>query len=126
MEDENFQVLQRIGSTGILRAEGRNIGWANETWFRASDPLLWKELFLDDYYAHAYVNSAEPVSRCEFVDLLSSISGKAKSEVLKACGWNASATPCENGTLSRLEAARAIDSILNPFERDVNFKGELL
>lgn len=126
VEDENFQVLQRIGSTGILRAEGRNIGWANETWFRASDPLLWNELFLDDYYAHAYVNSAEPVSRCEFVDLLSSISGKAKSEVLKACGWNASDTPCENGTLSRLEAARAIDFILNPFERDVNFKGELL
>ncbi len=47
---EHFEEMQRIGATGILRGEGRNVGWANQTWFRCSDPLLPDELFLDEYY----------------------------------------------------------------------------
>lgn len=121
VEDADFKVLQRLGSTGILRAEGRNVGWTNESWFRATDTLLWKDLFLEEYYGVAYRDSSEPVSRSEFVDLLSELSGKPKSEVLKF--FSASE---ESDGLTRQEAARAIDSVLNPFERDVNFKGELL
>lgn len=30
--DPDFKVLQRIGSTGLFRAEGRNAGWQNEMW----------------------------------------------------------------------------------------------
>ncbi|MDO4827280.1 MAG: FAD-dependent oxidoreductase, partial [Bacteroidia bacterium] len=47
---EHFEEMQRIGATGILRGEGRNVGWANQTWFRCSDPLLPDELFLEEYY----------------------------------------------------------------------------
>ena len=48
--DPHFAAIQRIGATGILHGEGRNAGWANQTWFRTSDPLLYGDLFLGDYY----------------------------------------------------------------------------
>lgn len=45
--DRHFKAIQRIGATGILRGEGRNVGWSNETWFRAGDPLRGEEIYLD-------------------------------------------------------------------------------
>lgn len=38
-EHPHFKALQRIGSTGILKGEGRNVGWSNETWFNAEKPV---------------------------------------------------------------------------------------
>ena len=46
--DRHFKAIQRIGATGILRGEGRNIGWSNETWFRGGDPLRGEEIYLDN------------------------------------------------------------------------------
>jgi hypothetical protein len=40
----HFRALQRVGSTGILRGEGRNVGWSNETWFNAEQPVKTEEL----------------------------------------------------------------------------------
>lgn len=30
--DPDFNLLQRMGSTGLFKAEGRNVGWADEMW----------------------------------------------------------------------------------------------
>ncbi len=38
-EHPHFKALQCIGSTGILKGEGRNVGWSNETWFNAEKPV---------------------------------------------------------------------------------------
>ena len=43
-DDPHFKAIQKIGATGILRGEGRNVGWANQTWFRADDPLLLEDI----------------------------------------------------------------------------------
>lgn len=48
--DPRFAAVQRIGVTGIMRGEGRSVGWSNETWFRIDDPVRPDEIFLDDYY----------------------------------------------------------------------------
>ncbi len=48
--DPRFASVQRIGVTGIMRGEGRSVGWSNETWFRIDDPVRPDEIFLDDYY----------------------------------------------------------------------------
>ncbi len=48
--DPRFAAVQRIGATGIMRGEGRSVGWSNETWFRIDDPVRADEIFLDDYY----------------------------------------------------------------------------
>ena len=49
-DHKHFIALQKIGATGILRGEGRNVGWANQTWFRADDPLLAEEIYVNDFY----------------------------------------------------------------------------
>lgn len=38
-EDESFNAIQRIGATGILRGEGKNIGWENHTLFHPDSAL---------------------------------------------------------------------------------------
>lgn len=49
-DDPRFAAVQRIGATGIMRGDGRSVGWSNETWFRIDDPVRPDEIFLDDYY----------------------------------------------------------------------------
>lgn len=35
--DADFKLLQRMGSTGLFKAEGRNVGWADEMWLLCGD-----------------------------------------------------------------------------------------
>lgn len=112
--DEGFKSLQKIGCTGILRGEGRNIDWSNESWMRADEPLRWNELYLEEYYGIPYNDSSKPVSAGQFAELLSSLSGTDVTLNLP-----------EDSHISRLDAAIAIDGILNPFAREVNFTGDL-
>lgn len=44
VSDRHFKAIQRIGATGILRGEGKNVGWSNQTWFNADSLVLTKEL----------------------------------------------------------------------------------
>lgn len=43
----HFQALQRVGATGIMHGVGQSIGWSNESWFRAGDPMSENDIFLD-------------------------------------------------------------------------------
>jgi hypothetical protein len=43
-DDPHFAALQRIGSTGILKGKGMNVGWSNQTWFQADSVLTASEL----------------------------------------------------------------------------------
>lgn len=38
--DENFEAIQRIGAAGLVHGVGRNVDWANQTWFAPDDPSL--------------------------------------------------------------------------------------
>ncbi len=120
LSDPDFKALQRVGSTGILHAEGRNVAWSNETWMRVNEPLRWNDLYLEDYYGIGHNPSNEEVSAEEFVRLLCGISSKEESQVRAALG------DVQTGTLTRLHAVRAIDKVLSPFDVQVDFKGQLI
>lgn len=120
-DDPDFKMLQRIGCTGILHAIGKNVDWANQSWMRIGDTLIWDDLYLDEYYGVAHSDSKDAVKTSEFVILLSALSRKMPEDVTAITGIE----PSEEQTLSRLDAARAIDTLLHPFERDVDFKGNL-
>ena len=120
-DDPDFKMLQRIGCTGILHAIGKNVDWANQSWMRIGDTLIWDDLYLDEYYGVAHSDSKDAVKTSEFVILLSALSRKMPEEVTAITGI----VPSEEQTLSRLDAARAIDTLLHPFDRDVDFKGKL-
>ena len=66
----HFKAIQKIGATGILRGEGRNVGWANQTWFRVGDPLLAEEIFAEGYYNGKLPFAEGPVKVGEFVNMM--------------------------------------------------------
>lgn len=70
VNDRHFKALQRIGATGVLRGEGRNVGWANQTWFRASDPLMAEDIHAEDYYEGSLELPSGEVSVGELIELL--------------------------------------------------------
>ncbi len=45
--DVHFKAVQRIGATGILKGEGKNVGWSNETWFNVDKLVNVAELKKD-------------------------------------------------------------------------------
>ena len=121
LDDPNFAAVQRIGSTGILRAEGRNVDWSNETWMHTEQPLRWCDLYLEDYYGIGYNPSTEEVSVAEFKALIKNIKqGRRKSFKCKSRNKD------EARSITRLEACLLLDSELNPFAREVDFQGNLL
>ena len=111
----DFLVLQRVGSTGIMRGKGETIGWSNECHFRTGDALLKNELFLEDYYGIPHDNSTAAHSGATFVALIERIAERDIDSPLR-----------EKSTVTRLEAARFIDEALDPFHTfNVSLNGEV-
>lgn len=129
-----FEPLQRIGSTGILKGEGRNVGWSNQTWFRASDSLYLDELCgLADYYPEECAGidfARHPVTVSEAAEILYMMkkdkpanAGSDFEEVWKDCGL---ADYNSGRIITRGEMAVLIDKVLNPFEMfEVTIDGEI-
>ena len=87
-----------------MRGKGQTIGWSNEMHFRINDSLLKSELYLNDYYGIAHDGSNAAFTGEQFVELIESIKGSAIDTPLRS-----------QSSVTRLEAARLIDSELDPF-----------
>ncbi len=107
--DEEFASVQRVGLTGILRGRGESIGWQNRTLFRPDDPLLLRDLYLEEYYGREYVDSDRVVTLFELCRLL----GVESPEAL-------------DRPLTRIDAAILIDTLADPFHsRNIDWTGSL-
>lgn len=107
--DEGFASVQRVGLTGILRGRGESIGWQNRTLFRPDDPLLLRDLYLEEYYGREYVDSDRVVTLFELCRLL----GVESPEAL-------------DHPLTRIDAAIIIDTLADPFHsRNIDWTGSL-
>ena len=108
--DKGFASVQRVGLTGILRGRGESIGWQNRTLFRPDDPLLLRDLYLEEYYGREYVDSDRVVTLFELCRLL----GVESPEAL-------------DHPLTRIDAAIIIDTLADPFHsRNIDWTGKLL
>ena len=108
--DKGFASVQRVGLTGILRGRGESIGWQNRTLFRPDDPLLLRDLYLEEYYGREYVDSDRVVTFFELCRLL----GVECPEAL-------------DRPLTRIDAAILIDTLADPFHsRNIDWTGKLL
>ncbi len=96
-DDEDFEAIQRIISTGILKMNGEPWLWANRSWFYPDSTVSLPELRegLASFYSDA------------------SALAKADSTV----------TSIFIEGITRREAAKAIDSVLTPFAFPVDFEG---
>jgi hypothetical protein len=122
-----FQPLQRVGATGILRGIGKSVGWSNQTWFRANDPLVTKDL-LGLKKAYPTVDLSFSQDTLTLQDALNVIARILQKGHLSCDGDLSSEAKkifeqygIRNFTLSRVilrkEMALLIDKILDPFDK---------
>ena len=121
---QHFKALQKIGATGILRGEGRNVGWANQTWFRADDLLLGEEIFAEAFYGGELPFGKGPIKVETFIAALRQMgvpiyySNETLWENMGLSDYNS------NRNITRLEAAVLVDALIDPFSmQDVDYNG---
>lgn len=127
--DARFKPYQHIGASGILRGEGRNVDWSNQTWLRADEQLMVEELTdFTEFYGISPIKSEvdRPVTFDEAVALVALMTDKAVdgNKVLEPYG-----IPQKDGNdvITRGEFALIVDAVLDPFNsRDVDMKGHFI
>ena len=114
-DHRHFKALQRIGATGILRGEGRNVGWANQTWFRADDPLLAEDIFVREIYNGPLGLGEGPVTVGKMLEVLKGLGLPLHNA--NESWWNELGLSNfdENRVATRLEAAVVMDAAFDPF-----------
>ena len=126
-DDIHFKALQRIGAMGILRGEGRNVGWANQTWFRAGDPLRGEDIFVSDIYGGIRIEPGE-ISVGRMLELVRSTGGAVPYSAEEEW-WNKLGLEDfdRERTALRLEAAVVIDAAFDPFGVfEVDYNGNFI
>ena len=126
LADRHFDAVQRIGATGILRGEGRNVGWANQTWMRLSDPLEADEAYTAGYFDKENVFGQGMVTVAALLDGVKLLGGvyDEPRQWWTALGLE-DYDPARVAT--RLEAAVVIDAALDPFGRfEVDYDGNII
>lgn len=133
-ESPLFKPYQRVGSTGILRGTGKNVGWSNETWLRVDTLLLASELEgLKEVYPYAdLANMPTPVKVSNAIELISQIAEKEGIKLDKEAellakdlyGKYELGTLDPNNAIKRGEFAILVDELLDPFNRkQVDIRG---
>ena len=121
----HFKAIQKIGATGILRGEGRNVGWANQTWFRADDELLAEDIYAAGYYNGMLPFVKGPIKICEFADMLRTMGvylPATQGEWWSGLGLS---DYDHDRNITRLEAAVVVDSTIDPFNLlNVDYNGD--
>ena len=118
----HFKALQRIGVTGIIEGEGMTVGWENQTWFKADEPISLAELSrglnrFDEQFAVS--NEQREVALTDLENWFGEINDAM---------WNAWGLEDYSTTrpLTRKECAVVMDALLRPFNNQVNLQGEFI
>ncbi len=127
----NFNDIQKIGATGILKGIGIAYKWANETWFYPENNISEYEIVsgLKDFYQQ--VNFSQGSGKLLTLAFLSQLIKEINPQItLKAIYQSVTEIKgfsefTESTQLNRLETALIINKILQPFEIPINFKGQI-
>ena len=126
-DHKHFKAIQRIGATGILRGEGRNVGWANQTWFRTDDPLMAEEIFYSDFYPGDLGLGKGEVTVGQLVSAFRRMGVTIPQRVDAWWALHGLENYNPKRVATRLEAAVLIDALFNPFENfRVDYEGNIL
>ena len=121
----HFKAFQRIGSTGILRGKGINVGWSNQSWFYPENEVD-LELFLNDLSPFIDL-STYPLNGLMLKDLKTWIESIINEKIdFKSDYLSLNLTDFNfDRKVNRGELAVMIDYYLNPFVQSINFLGEI-
>ena len=126
-DHRHFKALQRIGATGLLKGEGRNVGWANQTWFRAGDPLLVEELYVEEFYRGPVDLTGKEVSVGQLLGILRGLGAPIPASSPETW-WNGLGLENydQSRTVTRLETAVVVDATVDLFSMfHVDYEGNL-
>ena len=126
-EHPNFEAIQRIGATGILKGEGKNYKWSNQTWFYPDSVMTNGEVInaLKVIYPNLKMQANEQVMSEKLVaddafEILTKIQ-PVPADYLQSIMKN---YPNRNQPITRAVLADLIDKIIDPFhKKEVDFKG---
>ena len=126
-DHKHFKAVQRIGATGILRGEGRNVGRANQTWFRTDDPLVAEEVFAREFYGGELGLGHGVVTVDKLVGMLRRLGVYVPANAESWWAQYGLEDYDPERPVTRLEAAVLIDSLFHPFENfKVDYEGNVL
>lgn len=115
--DTDFETIQKIAVTGILKTKGESYKWANRTWFSPNASITIQE-FTEGLNQFDKKNK---VIRKQ--DL---ITEKQAAKLLKKAGGKfAGQTKFSKKVLTKKELAILIEKSLNPFAMEIDFSGNL-
>lgn len=128
-EDPNFEALQRIGATGILKGTGLPYKWANQTWFYPELNINEYDLVTGLKMYYTDLDDLFPSGNLVTGDFMVKLLAKLKpgttllqmNSVLGSAAINQELTG--QSVLSRRMVAVLIDTLLNPFDIPVGFDG---
>lgn len=119
--DPHFGALQRVGVTGIMESVGMTVGWENQTWFRADEPVTLDELSRGLHMFDAEIPHIMEQRNVTVQDIIDY--GSVTAAMWTEWGLE-NFDPQRDAT--RLECAVAIDKIINPFAKGVTLNGDFI
>jgi ribulose 1,5-bisphosphate synthetase/thiazole synthase len=123
----NFEAIQRIGTTGILKGEGKSMKWSNQTWFYPDSVMTNGEVIkaLKTFYPSLKMQANEQVlseklvadDAFEILTKIQPVPADYLQSIIKKY-------PNKNQPINRATLADLIDKIIDPFHgKEVDFKG---
>lgn len=120
-----FKAVQKIGATGILKGTGNPYMWANETWFYPNHSISGFDLMkgLRTYYPALadYQLSGGDLTITEFAKVMHAIT----PTISAASVTQRYASLSKNEVMKRSDVAVLIDECLNPFDKQIDWFGNL-
>ncbi len=129
--DQNFKAMQKIGATGILKGEGVPYLWANQTWFYPDRLVTEFELVdgmrslypvLKDFWGA----TGDYLTGERFQQLIETV--KPNTPLLEITqAWKRRGLAGDFTTeiqLNRAQISVLLDELLDPFSKEVDWKGD--
>jgi hypothetical protein len=134
--DVHFKAVQRIGATGILKGEGKNVGWSNETWFNVDKLVNAAELKKDlmEFEPNfSWKSENKELVVNEAIELVYSLATfyriKKVNQAKIIANWQKLQLSNYDAErkITRKELAVLLDTYINPFElKNVDMKGNYI
>jgi hypothetical protein len=114
--DKDFAVLQKIAATGILKTVGEPYKWANRTWFYPENTITEQEFT-------AGLNTYNPVIEVS-VSTKPLTQKQALAHIAKVAGKELTVDGLTDKPITRRALALLLNAQLDPFAREIDFKGQ--
>lgn len=125
----NWEAIQRVGATGILKGVGESVNWSNRTWFYPDSTISTNEFLkglkeFEPKFKHKDVSEQRKMNLAEFEAILSQFKeflSSIKSPLVQTISIKNVSSDKQNSPISRSEIAVRLTGLM---EKEVDFEGK--